>query len=285
VPARPDSDGTVSALLADARQRLARQPAAALEAELLLAEVLEKGRAWLFAHPAQPVTAEQTKRFRNLLKRRAQGEPIAYLLGRREFWSLSLHVTPDVLIPRPETELLVQAALDFIPADAAWRVADLGTGSGAVALAIACERPRCEVHATEISPAALRIAVRNVEVHAPGRVRLHDGSWLEPLTGRFRVIVSNPPYVAEDDPHLQEGDCRFEPQLALTAGPDGLAAIRQIVEGARRFLEPGGLLALEHGFDQGAAVQALMGDAGYRAVHTIQDLEGRDRVTLGNRGL
>lgn len=285
MPARPDSDGTVSALLADARQRLARQPAAALEAELLLAEVLEKGRAWLFAHPAQPVTAEQTKRFRNLLKRRAQGEPIAYLLGRREFWSLSLHVTPDVLIPRPETELLVQAALDFIPADAAWRVADLGTGSGAVALAIACERPRCEVHATEISPAALRIAVRNVEVHAPGRVRLHDGSWLEPLTGRFRVIVSNPPYVAEDDPHLQEGDCRFEPQLALTAGPDGLAAIRQIVEGARRFLEPGGLLALEHGFDQGAAVQALMGDAGYRAVHTIQDLEGRDRVTLGNRGL
>ena len=285
MPARPDTDDrTVSALLADARHSLARQPAAALEADLLLADVLEKGRAWLFAHPAQSVTAEQAMRFRRLLARRTQGEPIAYLLGRREFWSLSLRVTPDVLIPRPETELLVQAALEHIPADADWRVADLGTGSGAVALAIACERPACEVHATDLDPEALRIAAENVEAHAPGRVLLHPGSWLEPLTGRFRVIVSNPPYVAEGDPHLEEGDCRFEPRIALTAGPDGLAAIRRIVEGALPFLERGGLLALEHGFEQGAAVRALLGDAGYREIRTLEDLQGLERVTLGYSG-
>lgn len=280
--ARPDTDDrTVSALLADARRSLAQQPAAALEADLLLAEVLDKARAWLFAHPAQPVTAEQAIRFRSLLARRVQGEPIAYLLGRREFWSLSLRVTPDVLIPRPETERLVQAALDHIPADADWRVADLGTGSGAVALAIALERPACEVHATELDPAALQIAAENIEAHAQGRILLHPGSWLEPLTGRFRVLVSNPPYVAEGDPHLDEGDCRFEPRIALVAGPDGLAAIRRIVEAALPFLEPGGLLALEHGFGQGAAVRDLMQDAGFRAVRTLQDLEDRDRVTAG----
>jgi release factor glutamine methyltransferase len=278
----PTNDArSVAVLLAGARQRLAAQPAAPLEAEVLLAKVLGKDRAWLFAHPGAAVTAERARLFLALLERRVRGEPIAYLLERREFWSLTLRVTPDVLIPRPETELLVQAALDHIPSDAAWRVADLGTGSGAVALAIACERPKCEVHATELDPAALRVAAGNVEALAPGRVRLHEGSWLEPLAGRFRVIVSNPPYVAAGDPHLHEGDCRFEPRVALTAGPDGLAAIRRIVRDARPFLEPGGLLALEHGFDQGAAVRMLMNQLGYRQVRTLQDLEGRDRVTVG----
>jgi release factor glutamine methyltransferase len=282
VPARPTIDApAVAPLLAEARQRLAGQPAAALEADLLLAVVLDKDRAWLFAHPGAAVTAEQAARFQALLERRAHGEPIAYLLGRREFWSLSLLVTPDVLIPRPETELLVQSVLDYVPADAAWRVADLGTGSGAVALAIACERPRCEVHATEVDPAALQIAARNVESLAAGRVRLHAGSWLEPLVGRFRVIVSNPPYVATGDPHLAEGDCRFEPRVALTAGPDGLAAIRRIVRDALPVLEPGGLLALEHGFDQGAAVRALLKELGYRKIRRLKDLAGKDRVTTG----
>jgi len=282
VPTRPPNDApAVASLLADARQRLAGQPAAALEADLLLAEALGKDRAWLFAHPEAAVNVEQAARFRALLERRAGGEPIAYILGRREFWSLSLCVTPDVLIPRPETELLVQAALDYIPADAAWRVADLGTGSGAVALAVACERPRCEVHATDIDPAALRIAARNVEAHAAGRVRLHEGSWLEPLAGRFRVIVSNPPYVAEQDPHLAQGDCRFEPRGALTAGPDGLAAIRRIATDALPVLEPGGLLAVEHGCEQGAAVRALLQELGYRNIQTLKDLESRDRVTTG----
>jgi release factor glutamine methyltransferase len=243
--------------------------------------VLGTGRAWLFAHPGQAVTVEQATRFQALLERRAHGEPIAYVLGRREFWSLSLLVTPDVLIPRPETERLVQAVLDYVPADAAWRVADLGTGSGAVALAIALERPQCEVHATEVSPAALHVATRNFEALDPGRIHLHGGSWLEPLVGRFRVIVSNPPYVAAGDPHLAEGDCRFEPRVALTAGPDGLAAIRRIVRDALPVLEPGGLLALEHGFDQGTAVRALMRDAGYRKIQTLEDLAGRERVSLG----
>ena len=282
MPVRPEPDiHTVASFLAHARRRLAHQPAAALEADLLLTEVLGKDRAWLFAHPADPVSAPQATRLHALLERRVAGEPIAYLLGRREFWSLALVVTPDVLIPRPETELLVQAALEHIPPDAGWRVADLGTGSGAVALAIARERPHCEVHATDVSPAALCVAARNIETHAPGRIHLHEGSWLEPLTGRFHVIVSNPPYVAEGDPHLESGDCRFEPRGALTAGPDGLVAIRQIVAGALPFLEPGGLLALEHGFDQGAEVQALMRDSGYRKIRTIRDMQELERVTLG----
>ena len=274
---------SVRALLAEARRRLAGVPAAALEAELLLGYVLDVTRAWLFANPGHEPGAGLSDRFRRLVERRAGGEPIAYLLGRREFWSLSLAVTPDVLIPRPETERLVQAALEFIPVDAAWRVADLGTGSGAIAIAIARERPECEVHATDLSQAALAVAAGNVEALAPGRVRLHEGSWLEPLDGRFQVIVSNPPYVAEGDPHLVEGDCRFEPRSALTAGPDGLEAIRRIVRDALPLLEPGGLLALEHGYEQGAAVRALLQEGGYRDTRTLQDLEGRERVTRGMR--
>jgi release factor glutamine methyltransferase len=210
-----------------------------------------------------------------------QGEPIAYLTGVREFWSLPLQVTPDVLIPRPETELLVEIALEFIPRDASWRVADLGTGSGAVALAIAHERPSCEIHATDCSEAALRVARLNVGTLAPGRVQLHQGSWLDPLTGSFRVVVSNPPYVAEDDPHLAAGDCRFEPREALTPGPDGLAAIRRLAHEALPRLEPGGLLAFEHGYDQGSAARVILDELGYRHIETRPDLEGRERVTTG----
>jgi release factor glutamine methyltransferase len=194
---------------------------------------------------------------------------------------MALAVTPDVLIPRPETELLVETALDFIPAEAAWRIADLGTGSGAVALALARERPACEVHATDISPAALAIAQRNVTAFAAGRVALHRGSWLEPLQGRFRVIVSNPPYVAESDPHLQRGDCRFEPGAALSPGPDGLEAIRCIAHDALPYLETGGLLGVEHGFDQGPAVRSILEGLGYRQVCTRRDLAGEERVTAG----
>lgn len=287
----------LASLLAAARGRLGDQHAAqhadgrdpkttyGLEADLLLAHVLGVSRAWLFANREQAVPAGQAERFGRLLERRVAGEPIAYLVGSREFWSLPLIVTPDVLIPRPETELLVQAALDFIPADAAWRVADLGTGSGAVALAIASERPRCEVHATENSPGALAVAARNVDAVAPGRVTLHPGNWLEPLSGRFRVIVSNPPYVAAADPHLATGDCRFEPRDALTPGDDALAAIRHIVRTAPPYLEAGGLLAFEHGCEQGEACRELLRGLDYRDVETRKDLEGRERVTLGARPL
>ena len=275
---------TVGSLLASARIRLGHDALAALEADLLLAHVLDVDRAWLFANRESEVSPEARNAFQELLGRRSSGEPIAYLTGVREFWSLPLQVTSDVLIPRPETELLVEVALEFIPREAAWRVADLGTGSGAVALAIACERPLCEVHATEYSMAALEIAERNVQALAPGRVHLHQGSWLEPLDGRFQVLVSNPPYVADDDPHLNAGDCRFEPRAALTPGPDGMAAIRRIADDALTSLEPGGLLAFEHGYDQGAAARGLLRDFGYSEVTTRIDLEGRERVTAGRKG-
>ena len=278
---------SISGLLAEARRRLGGPPGSGpegkLEADLLLAHVLGVGRAWLFANREHPVAADRAGAFLALVDRRAAGEPVAYLLGQREFWSLPLSVTADVLIPRPETELLVEAALAFVPADAAWRIADLGTGSGAVALAIATERPRCEVHASEFSPRALQVAERNVAAIAPGRVNLHLGSWLEPLPGQFHVIVSNPPYVAAGDPHLLAGDCRFEPREALTPGADGMAAIRRIAEDALPRLEPGGLLAFEHGFHQGAASRALLSDLGYVDVATLRDLEGRERVTTGKR--
>jgi len=275
---------TVGSLLASARIRLGHDALAALEADLLLAHVLDVDRAWLFANRESEVSPEARNAFQELLGRRSSGEPIAYLTGVREFWSLPLQVTSDVLIPRPETELLVEVALEFIPREAAWRVADLGTGSGAVALAIACERPLCEVHATEYSSAALDVAERNVQALAPGRVHLHQGSWLEPLDGRFQVLVSNPPYVADDDPHLNAGDCRFEPRAALTPGPDGMTAIRRIADDALTSLEPGGLLAFEHGYDQGAAARGLLRDFGYSEVTTRIDLEGRERVTAGRKG-
>ena len=274
-------EACVGGLLGSARHRLGGGGPGMLEAEILLAHVLGVDRPWLFANRERQVPPPARQTFQDLVDRRAGGEPIAYLTGIREFWSLPLRVTPDVLIPRPETELLVETALEFIPADAAWRVADLGTGSGAVALAIAWERPGCEVHATDCSPAALAVAALNVAAIAPGRVRLHLGSWLEPLDGQFRVIVANPPYVPAGDPHLAEGDCRFEPSEALTPGPDGLAAIRHIAQHALPLLEPGGLLAVEHGYDQGEAVRALLREGGYSNVATRQDLEGRERVSSG----
>jgi release factor glutamine methyltransferase len=274
---------TVGGLLARARRRLAGSDSARLDAEVLLCHVLERPRAWLFAHGDDPVDETGRSRFDALLERRATGEPVAYLVGFREFWSLPFEVTPDVLIPRPETELLVEAALDRLPADRTARVADLGAGSGAIAVAIAQERPLCEVHATELDAAALAVARRNGERLVGGRVAFHLGSWLEPLSGRFDVIVSNPPYVAAGDPHLSEGDCRHEPATALTPGGDGLAAIREIALQAVEYLEPDGWLLLEHGYDQGAAARAVLEINGYREIETMQDLAGLDRVTLGRR--
>ncbi|MGD8580745.1 MAG: peptide chain release factor N(5)-glutamine methyltransferase [Lysobacterales bacterium] len=270
----------VAELLAEARARLGAAPSGPLEAEVLLRFVLGKGRAWLFANPDAEVPAGDAGRFRGLVDRRAGGEPVAYLVSEREFWSLRLKVSTEVLIPRPETELLVEVALQAIPPSGAWRVADIGTGSGAIAIAIARERPACEVHATDISEAALTLARENVRNLAPGRVHLHLGSWLEPLEGLFHLIVSNPPYVAENDPHLQQGDCRFEPRQALTAGPDGLAAIRCIAEQAQHALGDGGILAFEHGYDQGEEVRSLLESLNYTAIETRRDLEGRDRVTV-----
>ncbi|MEJ2400062.1 MAG: peptide chain release factor N(5)-glutamine methyltransferase [Xanthomonadales bacterium] len=273
----------VRQLLAEGRQALADTDLPALEATILLGHVLGHDRAWFYANPEAVVTGADTARYRALLQRRAEGAPIAYLTGVREFWSMELTVTPDVLIPRPETELLVETVLERIPADATCRIADLGTGSGAVALAIAAERPACEVHATELSAAALAVARTNAERLLPGRVHFHHGSWCAPLAGAFRLIASNPPYVERGDPHLDQGDCRFEPRAALTPGADGLAAIRAIARQAMTLLEAGGWLVFEHGFEQGPAARAVLEKLGYEEVATRTDLEGRERVTSGRR--
>lgn len=279
------SNKTTRELLRLGREQLAAQPAGALEAEVLLAHALEVGRAWLYANGEAVTGKDKRAAYLDLLQRRRSGEPVAYLTGTREFWSLPLRVNPDVLIPRPETEWLVETALAFIPPQAEWRIADLGTGSGAIALAIASERLSCEVHATELSPGALAVARQNGAALLPGRVHFHLGSWLEPLEGTFRVIVSNPPYVAADNEHLQEGDCRFEPRLALSPGNVALSAIEHIARAARERLQAGGLLAFEHGYDQAAETRRLLEDLGYQGVESRPDLENRERITFGNRGI
>lgn len=270
--------------LSEAHTRLGKRTEGRIEAEVLLGTVLAVGRAWLYANPETELSISQQSEFNALVKRRETGEPIAYLTGHREFWSLNLKITEDVLIPRPETELLVETALALIPPSARWRIADLGTGSGAVALAIASERPLCDVFATDISEAALAVARENERNIFPGRIRFSRGSWLDALSGKFHVIVSNPPYIAAQDPHLLAGDCRFEPTGALTAGRDGLAAIQHIAETAPAYLETGGLLALEHGFDQGGAARKLLETSRYHEVTTVNDLENLERVTYGKMG-
>jgi release factor glutamine methyltransferase len=266
-----------------ARRRLAAHPAAQLEAEVLLAHALDSPRSFLYSNPDLELPRKRQNHFHRLVRRRAQGEPIAYIIGEREFWSLPLQITPDVLIPRPETELVVETALQVVPADAHWRLADLGTGSGAIALALASERRLCEIHATEVSGAALQVARANARRLGLGTVKFHRGSWAEPLAGRFGLIASNPPYVAADDPHLRNGDCRFEPRSALTPGDDALGAIRAIAAQAVPRLAESGWLVLEHGPDQGASVRRILASEGLANTETRQDLLGHDRVTLGQR--
>jgi release factor glutamine methyltransferase len=266
-----------------ARRKLADCSLAAssprLEVELLMVRVLETTRSFLFAHPEQELPARQAGEFRALLQRRLRGEPLAYVLGEREFWSMNLQVSPAVLIPRPETEGLVSLALGLLRPGDKPRVADLGTGSGAIALALARERPAAEVHATDISDEALAIARGNAARLGIANVDFHYGSWCQPLSGRFDLIASNPPYVSGRDPHLDQGDCRFEPRLALTPGGDGLAAIRAIAREAPARLATNGWLLLEHGHDQGPAVRALLMAQGYRDIDTVEDLQGLERIT------
>ncbi len=273
----------IGQLLQLAMHKLAAESAARREAEILLGHALEVKRPFLYANPGMDVPRQRQARFQRLLRRRNQGTPIAYLTGTRSFWSLDLRVTPAVLIPRPETELLVEKALQLIPAGARQRLADLGTGSGAIALALARERPQCEIHATDCSLDALHVASDNARRHQLQQVQFHHGSWTTPLSGRFDLIVSNPPYIAQADPHLQQGDCRFEPRLALTPGADGLSALRQIAAEAHELLRAGGWLLLEHGYEQAAAVRSMLGAAGYSDISTHRDLAGIERVCIGRR--
>ncbi|HEY0502676.1 MAG TPA: peptide chain release factor N(5)-glutamine methyltransferase [Lysobacter sp.] len=272
---------SIRALIADATGRLPAEDARA-EAERLLAHVLGVGPTWLYLHRDDSPAADAAAGFEALLRRRIAGEPVAYLTGRRGFWHFDLRVSPATLIPRPETERLVELALERLPDDADLRVADLGTGTGAIALAIAHERPRCRVVATDASDEALAIARSNAVALGLSRVEFRRGDWLAPLAGeRFDLIASNPPYIADDDAHLRQGDLRFEPRSALASGTDGLDDIRRIAAQAQAHLLPGGWLLVEHGWDQGPAVRAVFEANGFEAVETVQDWEQRDRVTLG----
>jgi release factor glutamine methyltransferase len=274
---------TTRGLLAAAAGHLAgNENESVREVELLLGHALGRDRAWLYAHADDALDAADAVRFHSLLMRRAAGEPIAYLTGRREFWSLDLAVTPDVLIPRPETELLVELVLQRVAQSVQVHIADLGTGSGAIALALALERPHARVLATDSSAAALTVARGNAGRLKIGSVEFALGDWCAALGKRkFDLIVSNPPYIAAGDVHLGQGDLRFEPRAALASGADGLEAIRAIVSGAPTRLQPGGWLLFEHGHEQGIAARDLLGKSGFVEVFTERDLEGRERVSGG----
>jgi release factor glutamine methyltransferase len=255
-----------------------------LEARMLLERVSGKTRAWLIAHADEAAGAEAEQAFSALAERRRLGEPMAYILGAREFYGLEFQVTPEVLIPRPETELLVELALQRIPAKAAARVLELGTGSGAIALALAKHRPQARLTAVDVDDAALAVARENARRHRVG-VRFLRGDWFGALPGEsFDLIVSNPPYVAAADPHLDLGDLRFEPQRALVGGTDGLDCIRAIVSEARAHLHDDAWLLFEQGYDQADACRALLRAQGYEEVQSWRDLAGIARVSGGRAG-
>jgi release factor glutamine methyltransferase len=252
------------------------------DAEILLAACLGVPRASLLARPEADVALEAAERFAALVERCLRGEPIAYLTGEKEFWSLPLRVTPDVLVPRPDTETVVQAALAVGRPEAGYRVLDLGTGSGAIALALAHERPQWRVTASDASAAALAVARDNAARLGLARIEFLFGNWYQAVGGRrFDLIVSNPPYIAAGDPALSAPELNFEPRAALVAGATGLEALGIIIDEAPRHLGNRGQLALEHGFDQAAAVRNLLADAGFSNIRSYRDLAGHERVTAG----
>jgi release factor glutamine methyltransferase len=251
---------------------------ARLDAELLLMFVLAVPRSHLFAHPERELTPEEADQFMQLTGRRARNESVAYLTGEKEFWSMQFLVTPETLVPRPETELLVEEALKRIPVNSGMRVLDLGTGSGAIAVAIASERPGCRIVATDLSPAAIAIATENANRHQLSNVEFGQGSWLEAVGDSvFDLIVSNPPYIASGDAAMSK--LTHEPRDALVSGVDGLDAIRRIAATAGGHLETGGALLIEHGADQALAVATILEEHDWRDLRCLPDLSGLPRVT------
>lgn len=279
-PEQPQ-DGTPQ----DCVRRLSRgSPLDALETRMLLEHVLARPRAWLLAHDTDPLPDHAVQAFHLLVQRRQAGEPMAYILGRREFMQWDFEVDAQVLIPRPDTELLVETAQAWLAGRAQARVLDMGTGSGAIAVSLALLCPQAEVTASDRSPGALTVARRNGQ-RLGASVRWLQGDWYAalPETETFDLIVSNPPYIAEGDPHLTQGDLRFEPGEALASGGDGLLDLRRIIDGATARLVPGGALWLEHGWDQAAAVRTLLQEAGLVAVESRRDLAGIERISGGTR--
>lgn len=269
--------------LAQAIERLANSESPRRDAEILLGHVTGKSRTYILAFDETTLTTQEGAQLETLLSRRVNGEPVAHLVGMREFWSLPLEVTPATLIPRPDTECLVEQALDRLP-ESPRDILDLGTGTGAIALALASERPDCRVTAVDFVADAVALATRNACSLGINNVTIAQSNWFSALEGKtFGMIVSNPPYIDEQDPHLAEGDVRFEPLSALVAADEGLADLAHIIQKGRRFLLPGGWMLLEHGWKQGPAVRELYIQAGYDEVETCRDYGGNERLTVGRR--
>lgn len=277
----------VAQLLDDATTRIAtalglEKREARIEARALAVHAWQVDTAWLIAHDTDPLADTPIAAFQSLLSRRLEGEPVAYILGQREFFGLNFTVTPNVLIPRPETEILVEAALERIAKESAWRILDLGTGSGAVAISLARHRPLAEVVAVEASASALAVANANARRLGADNLSCLASDWYAELgVKKFDTIVANPPYVEADDPHMARGDVRFEPRTALAAGPTGLDDLSIIIAAAPTHLTPGGWLLVEHSWNQGAACRVLFEARNFSGVHTLRDLAGQERVTLG----
>lgn len=267
--------------LRQAVSQLAASESPRRDAEILLGFVTGRGRTFILAFGETELSPAEQAQLEGLLARRQRGEPVAHLVGIREFWSLPLFVSPATLIPRPDTECLVEQALARLPVTPC-DILDLGTGTGAIALALASERPDCHITAVDLMPDAVALARRNAEQLGIANVTLLQSHWFSALDGqRFAAIVSNPPYIDEQDPHLAEGDVRFEPRSALVAADHGLADLAWIITQARAFLLPDGWLLLEHGWQQGEQVRALFTKSGYRDVETTRDYGGNERLTLG----
>ncbi len=277
---------TISQALSDARHSLqATSPTPAADASILLCHVLGCSPSHLIAWPDNQLPPHQASQFKEILQQRAEGKPVAYITGEKEFWSLPLKVTADVLIPRPETETLVEFVLEKFSNGPALAVADLGTGSGAIACALAAERHAWKITATDSSMEALDIARHNASVHKLENIHFVHGQWLEPLAELdFDLIISNPPYVAIGDPHLAQGDVRFEPEAALASGKQGMDAITHLAQQACQHLKAGGWLIVEHGYDQQQLVYDVYKQGGFENIVQLTDLAGQPRVTAGQQG-
>lgn len=279
---------SIGQLLTAASKRLSKSDSASLDAQVLLASVLDVDRSYFYSWPDKVIAADLVEQFESLVERRQCGEPVAYLVGKQEFWSLELNVSPATLIPRPETELLVELVLEKIAACHAVGI-DLGTGTGAIALAIASERPQWQLVGVDYSEQAVELANLNQQQLAIANVDFLQSSWLSKVDDKYLgacdFIVSNPPYIDAEDPHLSLGDVRYEPKSALVAENDGYQDIIDIARQSQKFLKPEGILLFEHGFEQGAQVRAILDEYGYGGIRTVTDLAGLERVTLAKYGV